>query len=399
MASPQRAQRSSAFDLSAWALDRTCAGVRGSSTFHIVTDKSKWAITAAGGIPPLVQLLETGSAKAKEDSAVILGNLCSHSEDIRACVETAEAVPALKNAGTTGQEIASRALIQLVRSSDASTISQLTALLTGDLPKSKVHVVNLVGSCSKFDGETTNTCWFMQDQREMSTLNLDAKARKRRRRSYEEDLTIQNHKFRVPWTEQHLKTMFDSAMEKPGELMAQAEVKAQVETQVEADVQATERPQKGNKGKKPTSTEAKLTNTKNQKHKKEWRHRGHLVEEIGMQIFKVKDDNGGETIYNVQSLALLFPEFAVAAKQFAESLDRDPDSFIACVVYSIVEIEMKGKRHNIYRRIAYKAEYNDCTKLPEYLMEAVQNTWSFPGEEFKGHLYTHEREDPFKMSG
>jgi hypothetical protein len=44
-------------------------------------DDSKWAITAAGGIPPLVQLLETGSWKAKEDVPLLLGNLCSHSEE------------------------------------------------------------------------------------------------------------------------------------------------------------------------------------------------------------------------------------------------------------------------------------------------------------------------------
>eukprot|EP00250_Pteridium_aquilinum_P021587 c25167_g2_i1 orf=475-6879(+) len=112
-------------------------------------DGSKWAITAAGGIPPLVQLLETGSARAKEDAALILGNLCTHSEDIRACVETADAVPALlwllKNAGVKGQDIAAKALTQLVRDSDASTISQLAALLEGDLPQSKVHVLNALG--------------------------------------------------------------------------------------------------------------------------------------------------------------------------------------------------------------------------------------------------------------
>ncbi|KAJ7554976.1 hypothetical protein O6H91_05G018000 [Diphasiastrum complanatum] len=113
------------------------------------TDESKWAITAAGGIPPLVQLLETGSARAKEDSASVLGNLCNHSEDIRACVETAEAVPALlwllKNASLKGQEIASRALTQLVRKSDSTTISQLTAMLTGDFPESKIHVLDVLG--------------------------------------------------------------------------------------------------------------------------------------------------------------------------------------------------------------------------------------------------------------
>ncbi|KAH9295260.1 hypothetical protein KI387_038848, partial [Taxus chinensis] len=108
-------------------------------------DESKWAITAAGGIPPLVQILETGSSKAKEDSATVLGNLCSHSEDIRACVESADAVPALlwllKNASPTGKEIAARTLNHLIHKSDTSTVSQLTAMLTGDLPESKVHVL------------------------------------------------------------------------------------------------------------------------------------------------------------------------------------------------------------------------------------------------------------------
>ena len=50
------------------------------SILSIEVDDSKWAITAAGGIPPLVQLLETGSWKAKEDAALLLRNLCSHSE-------------------------------------------------------------------------------------------------------------------------------------------------------------------------------------------------------------------------------------------------------------------------------------------------------------------------------
>jgi hypothetical protein len=33
-----------------------------------------WKLTAAGGIPPLVQLLETGSVKAKEATAFVLRN-------------------------------------------------------------------------------------------------------------------------------------------------------------------------------------------------------------------------------------------------------------------------------------------------------------------------------------
>uniref|UniRef100_A0A2P2JPV0 Uncharacterized protein MANES_12G138800 n=1 Tax=Rhizophora mucronata TaxID=61149 RepID=A0A2P2JPV0_RHIMU len=113
-------------------------------------DESKWAITAAGGIPPLVQILETGSAKAKEDSATILRNLCNHSEDIRACVESADAVPALlwllKNGSPNGKEIAAKTLNHLIHKSDTATISQLTALLTSDLPESKIYVLDALRS-------------------------------------------------------------------------------------------------------------------------------------------------------------------------------------------------------------------------------------------------------------
>ncbi|KDP46892.1 hypothetical protein JCGZ_24101 [Jatropha curcas] len=113
-------------------------------------DESKWAITAAGGIPPLVQILETGSAKAKEDSATILRNLCNHSEDIRACVESADAVPALlwllKNGSPNGKEIAAKTLNHLIHKSDTATISQLTALLTSDLPESKMYVLDALRS-------------------------------------------------------------------------------------------------------------------------------------------------------------------------------------------------------------------------------------------------------------
>lgn len=113
-------------------------------------DESKWAITAAGGIPPLVQILETGSSKAKEDSATILGNLCNHSEDIRACVESADAVPALlwllQNGSSNGKEIAAKTLHHLIHKSDTATISQLTALLTSDLPESKIHVLDALKS-------------------------------------------------------------------------------------------------------------------------------------------------------------------------------------------------------------------------------------------------------------
>ncbi|MCL7043269.1 hypothetical protein MKW94_022103 [Papaver nudicaule] len=113
------------------------------------TDDSKWAITAAGGIPPLVQLLEMGSLKAREDAAHVLWNLCSHSEDIRVCVESAGAVPAflwlLKSGGFGGQETSARALTKLIRSADAATLNQLLALLYGNSPRSKVHIIRVLG--------------------------------------------------------------------------------------------------------------------------------------------------------------------------------------------------------------------------------------------------------------
>ncbi|GAY52135.1 hypothetical protein CUMW_139600 [Citrus unshiu] len=112
-------------------------------------DDSKWAITAAGGIPPLVQLLEAGSQKAREVAAHVLWNLCCHSEDIRACVESAGAVPAflwlLKSGGPKGQDASAMALTKLIRAADSATINQLLALLLGDSPSSKAHVIKVLG--------------------------------------------------------------------------------------------------------------------------------------------------------------------------------------------------------------------------------------------------------------
>lgn len=119
------------------------------SILSMEVDEGKWAITAAGGIPPLVQLLETGSVKAKEAAALVLRNLCCHSEDIRACVQSAEAVPALlhllENADIKVQKIAAEALRHLIREADPSILYQLGALLLGDHPESKVHVLEVCG--------------------------------------------------------------------------------------------------------------------------------------------------------------------------------------------------------------------------------------------------------------
>ncbi|XP_073305495.1 protein CELLULOSE SYNTHASE INTERACTIVE 3 [Primulina huaijiensis] len=112
-------------------------------------DDSKWALTSAGGVPPLVRLLEVGSEKARYDAAHILWNLCHYSEDIRVILESAEAVPAfirlLKNGGPEEQEVSANTLIKLVKNGNPSSINQLLALLLGDSPSSKTHVIKVLG--------------------------------------------------------------------------------------------------------------------------------------------------------------------------------------------------------------------------------------------------------------
>ncbi|CAA7024457.1 unnamed protein product [Microthlaspi erraticum] len=119
----------------------------------ILTDKveeSRWAVTSAGGIPPLLQILETGvSHKAKEDAVRVLWNLCNHSEEIRVCVEKAGAIPKLlgllKNGGPKSQEISANTLVKLIKTSDPSVIEQVHALFLGDAPKSKTHLIRVLG--------------------------------------------------------------------------------------------------------------------------------------------------------------------------------------------------------------------------------------------------------------
>ncbi|GFS40118.1 similar to CELLULOSE SYNTHASE INTERACTIVE 3 [Actinidia rufa] len=87
--------------------------------------------------------------EAREDAAHVLWNLCCHSEDIRACVESAGAVPAflwlLKSGGPKGQEASAKALTKLIRTADSATINQLLALLLGDSPSSKTHIIRVLG--------------------------------------------------------------------------------------------------------------------------------------------------------------------------------------------------------------------------------------------------------------
>jgi hypothetical protein len=47
---------------------------------------------------------------------------------------------------------------------------------------------------------------------------LTPRKKRMRRRSYEEDGTIVNHKFCVPKTERHLRLMFDVAIKKPASI-------------------------------------------------------------------------------------------------------------------------------------------------------------------------------------
>ncbi|EOA37719.1 hypothetical protein CARUB_v10012458mg [Capsella rubella] len=119
----------------------------------ILTDKveeSRWAVTSAGGIPPLLQILETGvSYKAKDDAVRVIWNLCCHSEEIRLCVEEAGAIPALlallKSGGPKSQESAANTLLKLIRKADPNVIEQVQTLFLGDAPKSKGHLIRVLG--------------------------------------------------------------------------------------------------------------------------------------------------------------------------------------------------------------------------------------------------------------
>ncbi|KZV23198.1 hypothetical protein F511_05037 [Dorcoceras hygrometricum] len=112
-------------------------------------DDSKWALTSAGGVPPLVRLLEVGSEESRYDAAHILWNLCHYSEDIRAILESAGAVPAfirlLKNGGPQEQEVSADSLTKLIKNGDPTSINQLLALLLGNSPNSKTHVIKVLG--------------------------------------------------------------------------------------------------------------------------------------------------------------------------------------------------------------------------------------------------------------
>jgi hypothetical protein len=64
--------------------------------------------------------------------------------------------------------------------------------------------------------------------------------------------------------------------------------------------------------------------SKGKNSEKIWRHRAHLITDLLDYKFSVKfseEANATETTYDVESLREMFPEFAAAATQFAESLD------------------------------------------------------------------------------
>ena len=79
----------------------------------------------------------------------MLGNLCDQSEEIRSCVESADVVLAspslLRKDNWRGQESVAKALKHLIRDADAATLNQLVDLLLENEPKSKSHVIMLLG--------------------------------------------------------------------------------------------------------------------------------------------------------------------------------------------------------------------------------------------------------------
>ncbi|KZV23199.1 hypothetical protein F511_05038 [Dorcoceras hygrometricum] len=89
------------------------------------------------------------SAVTSSDAAHILWNLCHYSEDIRAILESAGAVPAfirlLKNGGPQEQEVSADSLTKLIKNGDPTSINQLLALLLGNSPNSKTHVIKVLG--------------------------------------------------------------------------------------------------------------------------------------------------------------------------------------------------------------------------------------------------------------
>ncbi|CAI5960355.1 unnamed protein product [Closterium sp. NIES-65] len=133
----------------AGAVDGGPAGVRVRAARHPLARGGREQVghhTAAGGIPPLVSLLVTGTAKAKEDAAELLGNLCSYNEDIRACVETADAAPALLAicwaAGRRGVRRRQRALdhapgIGAAAAARAARSAADGAFMVAEVPESK----------------------------------------------------------------------------------------------------------------------------------------------------------------------------------------------------------------------------------------------------------------------
>ena len=55
--------------------------------YHYFPKLQATSVQMAANTPNFVQLLETGSVKAKEAAAFVLRNLCCHSENIRTCVQ------------------------------------------------------------------------------------------------------------------------------------------------------------------------------------------------------------------------------------------------------------------------------------------------------------------------
>ncbi|KAG0477945.1 hypothetical protein HPP92_012664 [Vanilla planifolia] len=124
-------------------------------------ESSLWlALQGRQGIQLLISLLGLSSEQQQECAVSLLCLLSEENNeskwaitaagDIRACVQSADAVPALlwllKNGSEKGKGIAARTLNFLIHKSDTGTISQLSALLTSEQPESKVYVLDALKS-------------------------------------------------------------------------------------------------------------------------------------------------------------------------------------------------------------------------------------------------------------
>ncbi|CAL1157836.1 unnamed protein product, partial [Cladocopium goreaui] len=126
-----------------------------------MNDQNKAAIAAAGGIPPLVALVTSGSDSAKEPAAGALRNLAMNDQNM-AAIAAAGGIPPLVALVTSGsdsaKEQAARALINLALNDQnkaaiaaAGGIPPLVALVTSGSDSAKEHAAGALGNLALND--------------------------------------------------------------------------------------------------------------------------------------------------------------------------------------------------------------------------------------------------------